>query len=54
MDIKELKLKIPDYKTQQELAYLLDLINERIKTNHEIIESDRKLKEGLLNKLLEE
>lgn len=51
--LKELELDFPDYPTQVEYARLFDLINDKIKVNQEIIESDRNLKEGLLNDLLE-
>ena len=50
-EIKELELVIPDLKTQQKYGELLDTINEKIVEDQKIVEYDRRLKEGLLNKL---
>ena len=50
-EIKELKLIIPDLKTQQKYGELLDTINEKIAEDLKVINYDRRLKEGLLNKI---
>ena len=52
-DIKQLELIVPSYEKQKEYGELLDSIDEKIKINYQIIESDKELKEGLLNKLIE-
>lgn len=50
-EIKELKLMVPDLETQIKYGDLLDLINERIYEDLKVVEYDRRLKEGILNKL---
>ena len=50
-EIKELELVVPDFKTQQKYGQLLDLINEKIYEDYKVIDYDRNLKEGILNKL---
>lgn len=52
-EIKELKLIIPDRKTQDKCAELLDLINEKIVADREMLQYDRNLKEGILNEIWE-
>lgn len=49
--IKELKLVVPDYETQMRYGRLLDTINEKIGEDLKVVEYDRRLKEGILNKL---
>lgn len=50
-EIKELELNLPDVKTQYEYGILLDTINEKIVQDKNVIEYDRRLKEGILNKI---
>ena len=50
-EIKELKLKIPDLKTQNDYGVLLNAINDRIVEDLKVVEYDRRLKEGILNKI---
>lgn len=50
-EIKELKLKIPDYETQKKYGELLNLINEKIAEDLKVVDYDRRLKEGILNKI---
>lgn len=52
--IKEIKLNIPDYETQIRYGELLDTINEKIDEDLKVVEYDRNLKEGILNRLWEE
>ena len=52
--IKEIKLNIPDYETQIRCGELLDTINEKIDEDLKVVEYDRNLKEGILNRLWEE
>ena len=49
--IKELELVVPDYEVQVKYAELLDTINEKILEDLKLVEYDRNLKEGILNKL---
>lgn len=49
--IKELGLVIPDYETQKRYGQLLDTINEKLYQDQKVVEYDRDLKEGILNKL---
>lgn len=51
--IKELELVLPDRKTQDKCAELLDTINEKISKDLEMLEYDRNLKEGVLNEIWE-
>ena len=50
-EIKELELLIPDLKIQQDYGKLLDTINEKIAEDLKVLDYDRRLKEGLLNRL---
>ena len=50
-EIKELKLNIPDPETQVEYVHLLDKIDEKIIEDQRVVDYDRRLKEGILNKL---
>ena len=50
-EIKEINLKIPDYETQVKYGELLNTINEKITQDLKVVEYDRRLKEGILNKL---
>jgi len=52
--IKELELSLPDYESQVKYAELLDTINEKIIEDSKVVEYDRRLKEGILNKPWEE
>ena len=52
-EIKELKLRVPDFETQVKYGNLLDLINERIYEDLKVVKYDRRLKEGILNDLWE-
>ncbi|MBQ2654002.1 MAG: restriction endonuclease subunit S [Methanobrevibacter sp.] len=52
--IKEIKLNVPDCETQMRYGELLDTINEKIDEDLKVVEYDRNLKEGILNKLWEE
>ena len=52
--IKELELIVPDYETQVKYGELLDTINEKIAEDLKLVQHDRNLKEGILNKLWEE
>ncbi|WP_458403852.1 hypothetical protein [Methanobrevibacter sp.] len=52
--IKELELVLPDYETQIRYGELLDTINEKIDEDLKVVEYDRRLKEGILNRLWEE
>jgi type I restriction enzyme S subunit len=51
--IKELELLIPDYDVQVKYGELLDTINEKIIEDLRLVQYDRNLKEGILNKLWE-
>ena len=50
-EIKELKLVIPDYETQVKYGELLNTINEKILEDLKLVDYDRDLKEGILNKV---
>lgn len=50
-EIKELELVIPDLKTQQKHGKLLDLIDKKIIEDMNMVRYDRRLKEGILNRL---
>lgn len=52
-EIKELELILPDRKTQDKCADLLDTINEKIAKDIELLEHDRNMKEGVLNEIWE-
>lgn len=49
--IKELKLVIPDSEKQKKYGELLDTINEKLYEDLKVVEYDRNLKEGILNRL---
>ena len=49
--IKELELSVPDFETQRKYGELLDLINQKISEDLKVVDYDRNLKEGILNKL---
>lgn len=51
--IKELELVVPDYETQKRYGELLNTINEKVAQDLKVVEYDRNLKEGILNKLWE-
>ena len=51
-DIKDLELKIPEADVQNKIAVLLDSIDDRISIYNELIESDKKLKEGILYEMI--
>ncbi len=53
-EIKEINLKVPDYETQVKYGKLLNTINEKITQDLKVVEYDRRLKEGILNKLWSE
>ena len=53
-EIKELELIIPDIDTQRKYGHLLDTIDEKIQEDLKIVDYDRDLKEGILNKLWED
>ena len=53
-EIKGLELAIPDYATQVEYGKLLDTINEKIAEDLKLVDYDRNLKEGILNKIWED
>ena len=53
-EIKELELAVPDYATQVKCGRLLDTINEKILEDLKLVEYDRNLKEGILNKVWED
>ena len=50
-EIKEIVLKVPDFETQIKYGQLLNTINEKIAEDLKAVEYDRRLKEGILNKL---
>ena len=50
-DIKQLKLNIPDFKTQIKYGELLNTIDEKIAEDLRQVEYDRHLKEAILNDL---
>ena len=50
-EIKELELNLPDVETQSEYGALLDTIDEKIAQDKKVVEYDRRLKEGILNKI---
>lgn len=50
-EIKELELNLPDAETQMRYGELLDTINEKIIQDQKVVEYDRRLKEGILNKI---
>ncbi len=49
--IKELELVVPDFETQRKYGELLDTINEKLYEDQKVVEYDRNLKEGILNRL---
>ena len=49
-EIKELELNVPDIETQMKYGELLNTINEKIIQDKKVVEYDRRLKEGILNK----
>lgn len=49
--IKELKLVLPDLETQKKYGELLDTINEKLYADQKVVDYDRDLKEGILNRL---
>ena len=51
-DIKDLELLIPEKDIQDKMALLLDSIDERISIYNGLIESDKKLKEGILYEMI--
>lgn len=53
-EIKELMLAVPDYETQVKCGELLNTINEKIVEDLKLVEYDRNLKEGILNRIWEE
>lgn len=53
-EIRELELIVPDEDAQIKFGELLNTINEKIAEDLKIVEYDRDLKEGILNKLWEE
>jgi restriction endonuclease S subunit len=53
-DIKEIRLNLPDLGKQKKHGELLNTINEKITKDMQVVEYDRRLKEGILNKLWEE
>ena len=53
-EIKELELVIPDIESQIKYGELLDTINEKIVEDSKVVEYDRRLKEGILNKIWED
>ena len=52
-EIKELELAIPDYDMQVKCGELLNTINEKIAEDLRVVEYDRNLKEGIVNKVWE-
>lgn len=50
-EIKELELNLPDLETQIKYGQLLNTINEKITQDEKVVEYDRRLKEGILNKI---
>ena len=50
-EIKELELNIPGIEAQMQYGDLLDTINEKIIQDQKVVEHDRRLKEGILNKI---
>lgn len=53
-EIKMLKLVVPDFKTQKAYGELLNTINQKIVEDLKVVDYDRHLKEGILNRLWEE
>ncbi|MBQ6511105.1 restriction endonuclease subunit S [Methanobrevibacter sp.] len=53
-EIKELELIVPDYEAQVKYGKLLDTINEKIAEDLRLVDYDRNLKEGILNKIWED
>lgn len=49
--IKEIELAVPDYETQTKYGQLLDTINEKVIEDLKLVEYDRNLKEGIMNRL---
>ena len=49
--IKELELVVPDFETQKKYGELLDVINQKIAEDLKVVDYDRNLKEGILNRL---
>lgn len=52
-EIKELELAIPDLEMQVKCGKLLDTINEKIAEDLRLVDYDRNLKEGILNRIWE-
>ena len=52
-DIKDLQLDVPELDMQNKLALILDSIDDRISIYNDLIEYDKKLKEGILLEILE-
>ena len=46
-----LELNVPDIETQMQYGELLNTINEKIIQDKKVVEYDRRLKEGILNKI---
>ena len=53
-EIKELELVLPDYAAQVKYGELLNTINEKIAQDLKLVDYDRNLKEGILNKIWED
>ena len=52
--IKQIELAVPDYETQIKYGLLLDTINEKIAEDLRLVDYDRNLKEGIINRLWED
>lgn len=52
-EIKELKLAVPDLEMQKKSGILLDTIDEKIKEDLKLVDYDRNLKEGIINRIWE-
>ena len=50
-EIKQLKLRVPDFETQKKYGELLNTLNEKIFEDLRQVEYDRRLKEAILNDL---
>jgi restriction endonuclease S subunit len=50
-EIKELELHLPGAEDQLKYGILLNTINEKIVQDKKVVEYDRRLKEGILNKI---
>lgn len=53
-DLKNLSILLPPLETQKKYGKLLDLINNNIQLYEKAIESEKKIKEGILNELVGE